>query len=163
MAVAATASALSTAPREVLYEWWTDYSDRDHPDAHFPKTEIERRIVWREPGKGCELVDEGRVMGLPLHSRSIIELTPPERVHARADTNRGKLEVDYWFEGLPGGGTRLTARALLLEPRAESRAAQALAMGRRIVAPITASALHGLLVFDLRAHLAEFEADRRRG
>ena len=140
-------TVVTTADRDALYAWWTDYEEHDHRGRAFLRYgDVRRRVVWHEPGKGIEYVDEGKVIGIPMTFRTVASLTPSERVHARTESSRGTLETDYWFEALPGGGTRLTARATYHEsPRA------------RLVAPLTSTALQGALAYDTRSHVAEFE------
>lgn len=142
-------TAVTTGDRDSLFAWWTDYAEEDHATRAFARYgHVTRRVVWLEPGKGVEYEDEGKVIGLPVTFRTTAEFTPPERVKARTSCQYGVLDTDYWFEALPGGGTRVTARAHYTEPRVV-----------RKVAPLTNTALQGALAYDLRTHLKEFERD----
>ena len=146
----ATTSLVTPADRDAIYAWWTDYAEHDHRHRAFARYgDVARRVVWREPAKGVEYVDEGRIIGIPVTLRTTATLAPPERVHARTDSRWGVLETDYWFEALGGGGTRITARAQWQEHPAV-----------RFAAPLTQTVLHGALAYDLRTHVKEFEAER---
>lgn len=142
-----SAQVVTAGDRDALFAWWTDYADEDHAHVAFTRyARVKRRVIWREPGKGAEYVDEGRALGFDLKARTIVELVGRDRVSARSESNLGSLDSEYWFETLTGGGTRVTARATYHEP-----------LKARLLAPITDPVLSTLIGYDLRAHVREFE------
>lgn len=141
------AQVVTAADRDTLFAWWTDFTEDDHAHVAFTRYgRVRRRVIWREPGKGAEYLDEGRALGFEVKARTIVELVGRDRVSARSESNLGSLDSEYWFEALTGGGTRVTARATYHEPPKA-----------RILAPITDAVLSTLIGYDLRAHVREFE------
>lgn len=142
-----SATAVTEGPRDAVFAWWTDYHPDDHKGRLFRSYgDVERRVVWTEPGKGVEYRDEGKVLRLPFEARTVAEITPPERIKGRTESMRGTLHTDYWFEALPGGGTRITARAEYEPPKVVQK-----------FAPLTDTMIHAALAYDLRAHVKEFD------
>lgn len=144
-----TAVVVTPAERDALFEWWTQYGESDHAHASFTRyASMKRRVLWREPGKGIEYVDEGRALGFELKARTLAEFHAPERVSAKSESNLGGLDSEYWFERLPAGGTRLTATATYHG-----------APGGVLARIASDSLLSTLLGYDLRAHVREYERE----
>ncbi len=143
-----TYSDIVPAERHALLQWWTDYSDEDHPHLEIPGVfRSRRRIVAREDEK-IELENDDWLLGRRFTTRETVRTQGDARIDIDGVSPAGEYNVSFHLEDVPGGATRITGIFEMMPKRTLAR-----------IAPVIAPMARAALAWDLRRHLDAFARD----
>jgi uncharacterized protein YndB with AHSA1/START domain len=91
------------APREQVFEAWTDYDAWPKFSSLFTRVTVQERA-----GNTVHVVAEQKLMGRKFARSEKHVLTPPEQVRVEGETEAATNTTLWTFEPAPGG-TRVTA------------------------------------------------------